>query len=98
MVFTVTPFKIDQNQNQNSSIDKVVQNREKNEGKYAKILAKIQVTAIFLMQDMRSNFFHPNLIAIFTDTSVIELIATKSVNLSLGETKNIKKNNTFSNS
>ena len=28
---------------------------EKKEGKYAKTLAKIQVTAIFLMQDMRRN-------------------------------------------
>ena len=29
---------------------------EKKEGKYATTLAKIQVTAIFLMQDMRRNF------------------------------------------
>jgi len=55
LVFSVTPFKIDQNKTQNSSIDKF-QNLEKKEGKYAKTLAKSKVTAIFLMQDKRINF------------------------------------------
>jgi len=55
LVFSVTSFKIDQNKTQNSSIDKV-QNLEKKGRKYAKTLAKSQVTAIFLMQDMRRNF------------------------------------------
>ena len=54
LVFSVTPLKIDQNKNQNRAVDKV-QNPRK-EGKYAKNLAKIQVTAIFLMQNMRRNF------------------------------------------
>ena len=53
------PFKIDQNKNQNRSISKV-QNLRKEEGKYAKTLAKIEVSAIFVMQDMRRIFF-PNL-------------------------------------
>jgi len=54
LVFSVTPFKI--NQNQNSSNDKV-QNLEEKEGKYAKTFVKIQVTAMFLTQDMRKIFF-----------------------------------------
>jgi len=53
LVFSVTPFKIDQNQNQNRIW-------EMKESKYAKTFAKILVTAIFLMQDMRRNFY-PNL-------------------------------------
>jgi len=52
LVFSVTPFKLNQNQNQNSSNDKV-QNLEEKEGKYAKTFTKIQVTAMFLTQDMR---------------------------------------------
>jgi len=54
LVFSVTSFKINQNKNQNSSNDKV-QNLEEKEGKYAKTFAKIQVTAMFLTQDMRRN-------------------------------------------
>ena len=41
-----------QNKNQNRSIDQS-RIRERKECKYAKTLAKIQVTIIFLMQDMR---------------------------------------------
>ena len=44
-----------QSKEQNRSINKV-QNLRKKEGKYAKILSKIQVTAVFLKQDMRTNF------------------------------------------
>ena len=51
LVFSVMPFKIDQNKNQNHSFI----HWEKKEGEYAKTLAKFQVTAIFLMQDMRRN-------------------------------------------
>ena len=56
LVFGVTPCKIDQNKSQNRSIDKV-HNLEKKQSKYAKTLAKIQVAAIFLTQDMRRYFF-----------------------------------------
>ena len=42
LVFSVTPY---QDKNKSRSIDKV-QNLEKEEGKYAKTLAKIQITAI----------------------------------------------------
>ena len=44
---------------QNTSKSKSKSSRiwEKKEGKYAKTLAKIQVTAILLKQDMRINFF-----------------------------------------
>ena len=66
LVFSVTPFKIDQNQNQNSSNDKV-QNLEEKEGKYAKTFAKIQVTAMFLTQDMR-RIFLPKFIEILIET------------------------------
>ena len=46
MVFCVTPFKIDQNKNQNRSVDKV-QNLG-NERRYIiKTLAKIQIRGIF---------------------------------------------------
>ena len=53
LVFNVTPFKIDRNKNKNRSIEKGLGIWEKKEGKYAKPLAKIQVTAIF--QDMQRN-------------------------------------------
>ena len=55
LVFSITPFKIDQNKNQNRSKDCL--ESEKKKGKYANTLAKIQVTAIFLMEDMRRNVF-----------------------------------------
>jgi len=59
LVFSVAPFKIDQNKNQNRSIDKVQKLKKERslKGNYAKTLAKIQVTSIFLMQDMRRSFF-----------------------------------------
>jgi len=66
LVFSVTPFKINQNQNQNSSNDKIL-NLEEKEGKYAKTLAKIQVIAMFLTQDMRRNFL-PKYIEILIET------------------------------
>jgi len=66
LVLSVTPFKINQNQNQTSSNDKV-QNLEEKEGKYAKIFANIQVTAMFLTQDMRINFL-PKSIEILMET------------------------------
>ena len=54
LVFSDKLFKVDQNKKQNRSIDKV-QNLGKEEGKYEKALAKIQVT--YLMQDMRRIFY-----------------------------------------
>ena len=58
LVDSATPFKLEQNKNENRSIDKC-RIWEKKEGKYAKSLAKIQVTSIFLKQDMRRYFFTP---------------------------------------
>ena len=84
LVFSVTPLRKDQNKNQNH----VKRWREKKEGKYAKTLLNIQVTTIFLMQDMRRNFY-PNCGWKPTETSVTEF-CYKSVNLSPGELKNIK--------
>ena len=52
-VSSVTPFKIDENKNQSRSIKSRIW--ETKEGKYAKPLDKIQVTAIFLKEDMRRN-------------------------------------------
>ena len=90
-----------QNKNQNSSNDKV-QNLEEKEGKYTKSFAKIQVTAMFLTQDMW-RIFLPKFIEILmetpcwrpsgwkpTETSVTDF-CYKSVNLSLQELKNILK-------
>jgi len=65
LVFSVTPFKINKNQNQNSSNDKV-QNLAEKEGKYAKTFAKIQVTAMFLTQDKR-RIFLPKFIEILME-------------------------------
>ena len=67
---------------------------EKKERNYAKTLAKIQVTAIFLLQDMRRNFF-PKFIEFGhqhggrkrTETSVTDF-CYKRGNLSLEERKN----------
>ena len=42
--------------NKNRSTDRVQNLRKKEERKYAKTLAKIQVTAIFLKRDMRRTF------------------------------------------
>ena len=71
LVFSVTPFKINQNQNQNSSNDKV-QNLEEKEGKYAKTFARIQVTVMFLTQDMRRNFL-PKFTEILMETPCCRL-------------------------
>ena len=54
LVFSSTPLKIDQNKNQNRSIDKV-QNLGIKGVKYAKTLAKIQASAIFHIRDIRRN-------------------------------------------
>ena len=66
LVFSVTPFKIDQNKNQNRSIDKV-QNLEIKGGTYTKTLAKIQVGGIFRIRDIRRNVL-PKLIEICMET------------------------------
>ena len=54
LVFSVTPFKIDQNKNQNRSIDKV---QNLGNERYTKTLAKIQVRGIFRVRDIRRNVF-----------------------------------------
>ena len=51
---SVTPFKINQNQNQNHSIDKV-QNLGNETSKYAKTLAKIWVEGMIRIRDIRGN-------------------------------------------
>ena len=57
LVFSVTPFKIDQNKNLTRSIDKV-QNLG-NERKYIyKDPAKIQIRGIFRIRDIRRNVSH----------------------------------------
>ena len=56
LVFSGTPLKIDQNKNQNRSIDKV-QNLGIKGVKYAKTLSKIQASAIFHIRDIRRNIF-----------------------------------------
>ena len=66
LVFRVTPFRINQNNNQNCSIDKS-RIGEKKERNYANTLAKIQATANFLMEDMRRNFL-PKFIEICMET------------------------------
>ena len=96
LVFSVTPFKTDQNKNQNRSIDKV---QNLGNERYTKTLAKIQVRGIFRVRDIRRNVF-TKLIEIFvwrrhagahpdehqhggrkpTETSVTEF-CYKSVNL-----------------
>ena len=58
LVFSVTPFKIDENKNEDRSIDKAeIKFRiwEMEGGKYAKTLAKIQVRGIFRIRDIRRN-------------------------------------------
>ena len=59
LVFSVTPFKIDQNKK-----SKPFNRLKKKEGKYSKTLAKIQGTAILLEQDMQG-IFYPNLEEIY---------------------------------
>ena len=54
LVFSVTPFKIDQNRNQNRSIDKSGIWEMKG-GKYTKFLAKIQARKISRIRDIRRN-------------------------------------------
>ena len=56
LVFSVMPLKILQNKNQNCSIDKVRLLRKERQKLNMQRLAKIQVTAIFLMRDMWRNF------------------------------------------
>ena len=64
-VFSVTPFKIDENKNQSRSIKSRIWKTK--EGKYAKPFDKIQVTAIFLKEDMRRNVL-PKSIEIYLET------------------------------
>ena len=66
MVFSVTPY---QDKNKSRLIDRV-QNLEKKEGKYAKTLAKIQITAIFVKRVMRRNVL-PKLIIKSTISSIV---------------------------
>ena len=53
LVFIVTPFKIDQNKNQNRSIKSRIW--EMKGVTYTKTLAKIQVRGIFRIRDIRRN-------------------------------------------
>ena len=55
LVFSVTPFKIDQNKNHNYPIDKVQNLGNEKGGTYTKTLAKIQVIGIFRIRDIRRN-------------------------------------------
>ena len=61
--FQCHAFKIDQNKNQNCSIDKVQNCWENREGKYATTLSKIQVTAIFIIlpTEICGEIFYTNL-------------------------------------
>ena len=103
LVFSVMPFKIDQNKNQNRSIDKS-RIWEMKGDKYAKTLAKIQVRGIFRIRDIRSNVLpkfvwrrhagaHPDELQHGgrkpTETSVTEF-CYKSVNLFFEKLINIK--------
>ena len=65
LVLSVTPFKIDQNKNQNRSIDKV-QICEMKGRTYTETLAKIQVRGIFRIRDIQRNVL-PKLIEIFME-------------------------------
>ena len=56
LVLSVTPFKIDQNKNQNRSIDKSGIWEMKG-GKYTKFLAKIQARRISRIRDIRRKCF-----------------------------------------
>ena len=67
LVFSVTPFKIDENQNQNHSIDKVQNLGNEKRYIYAKTLAKIQVRGIFRIRDIRRNVL-PKFIEICMET------------------------------
>ena len=67
LVFSVTPFKIDQIKIQNRSTDQVQNLRNERGGKYAKTLAKVQVRGIFLIRDIRRNIL-PKFIEICTAT------------------------------
>ena len=61
-VFCVTPFKKDENQNQNRSIDKTPESGEMKGGEYASTLPKIQVRAIFRIREIFGEVFHQNLL------------------------------------
>ena len=67
LVFSVTPFKMDENKNKNRSIDKVQNPREMKGGTYPKTLAKIQVRGIFRIRDIRRNVL-PKFIEICMET------------------------------
>ena len=67
LVFSVTPFKVDQNKNSKpfNRLSPESGNRKKVD--MQKTLAKIQVTASFVMEDMRRNVF-PKFIEICMET------------------------------
>ena len=67
LVFSVTPFKLDQNKNQNRSIDKVQNLGKWKGGTLPKTLAKTQVRGIFRLRDIRRNVL-PKLIEICMET------------------------------
>ena len=67
LVFSVTPFKIDPNKNQNLSIKIKSRIWEMKGGAYTKTLAKIQIRGIFRIRDIRRNVL-PKLIEICMET------------------------------
>ena len=67
LVFSVTPFKIVQNKNQNRSMDEV-RNLGMKGGEYTKFLAKIQARRISRIRDIRRNVL-PKFIEICMETT-----------------------------
>ena len=67
LVFSVTPFKIDQIKIQNRLIGKVQNLGNEKEGTYTKTLAKIQVRGIFHIRDIGRNGL-PKIIEICMET------------------------------
>ena len=68
LVFSVTPFKIDHNENQNRSIDKRIW--EMKGGTHTKTLAKIQVRGIFRIRDIRRHVL-PKPIEMYGDAMLV---------------------------
>ena len=67
LVFSVTLFKIDQNNNQKPFNSSSPESDKRKKVHIQRRLSEIQVTAIFLMQDMRRNFL-PKFIEICMET------------------------------
>ena len=57
LVFSVTPFKLDQNKKSKPFNRLSLESENRKKVHMQRLLAKIQVTAIFLMEDMRRNVF-----------------------------------------